>query len=280
VLVAGGESPAGIHGVAEQFDPSSNSWSALPSMSSSREIHAAVSLLDGRVFITGGFDGIDALDSIEVFDPSTATWASGGTLTAKRFAHAAVRLRDGRVLVTGGSNFTVGALADVEVWSPGAAVALTPAVGGPGGNPFAYVCPSGWLATRLVGQAGDDIDRMELWCSEVLPSGFGPSAFADGGGPTNSTPYDLTCPVGMALTGIHGLAGQLAWGGTAVDTLGIRCTDPAATSTFVSPTVGNQTPFAPGSTTPFTFSCPAGKTVVSVIGSQGSLLDRISVLCR
>ena len=62
---------------AEVYDPSSDAWSPVESMSQNRAYHAAVLLDDDRVLVIGGTgDAALVLDSTELFDPSTETWSS------------------------------------------------------------------------------------------------------------------------------------------------------------------------------------------------------------
>ena len=133
------------------------------------------------------------------------------------------------------------------------------------------------MATALRGRAGDDIDRTEFWCSPVQagPSlGAASLVGAVGGFGGNDYGAALTCPVGYAMTGIHGLAGTVVWGGNVVDTLGVRCTNVVTGAVYTSGTVGNATP-----ANPFSINCNPGQEVVGISGGQGGLLDRIGIYC-
>jgi hypothetical protein len=151
--------------------------------------------------------------------------------------------------------------------------AIGPA-GGPGGSPFTISCAAGTHAVALRGRAGDDIDRTELWCSSLEGEG---QVFAGGVGGDTGADYDnaLTCPANSTLTGVHGRAGAVLFGGEVVDTLGVLCTDRSG-EVVTSQTVGNPAP----ATSPFTLSCPAGKHVVGMFGGQGVVLDRIGISCQ
>lgn len=113
---------------AEVFDPTSNSWSALPNMASKRLGHSQTRLLDGRVLIVsgifGGYTGANPwgtnaqiaryTTSCELFDPTTNTFNATGALTHVdgvppfaltyngRAYHGASVLPSGNVLLTGG----------------------------------------------------------------------------------------------------------------------------------------------------------------------------------
>lgn len=91
----------------ERFDPRTNAWLPVPSMTTPRKGAAAVRLLDGRILVIGGAngppDGTRFLASAEIFDPSDDSWTpTAGNLNVARDLHQAVLLRDGRVLVVGG----------------------------------------------------------------------------------------------------------------------------------------------------------------------------------
>jgi hypothetical protein len=64
--------------------------------------HTATLLPDGRVLVTGGYDGTGALTSSELYDPSTGFWSKSGDLNTKRGDHTAVLLSSGKVLAMGG----------------------------------------------------------------------------------------------------------------------------------------------------------------------------------
>ncbi|MFH0899038.1 MAG: kelch repeat-containing protein [Pseudomonadota bacterium] len=113
VLVAGGCS---IHNdlvalsSAELFDPMTNTWSEVASMTNARYYHTATLLSDGRVLIAGGYSFPDPnvsktggfLSSAEVYDPEANTWSPAPSMNKQRLWHTATLLLDGRVIVVGG----------------------------------------------------------------------------------------------------------------------------------------------------------------------------------
>jgi Kelch motif len=72
-------------------------------MTTGREDHTAVLLLDGRVLVAGGTVSEDSprFTSAEIFDPETGNWSPTGSMNVGRseIEYAAVRLPDGRVVI-------------------------------------------------------------------------------------------------------------------------------------------------------------------------------------
>merc|ERR1712187_163956 len=87
--VFGGSSLA----TAERYDIESDVWTSLPSMSSKRCRHAAVSF-GGAVYVFGGYDGTNYLSSVEKYDVKTGEWKSWPPMTLRRCDLAAVACGD------------------------------------------------------------------------------------------------------------------------------------------------------------------------------------------
>jgi N-acetylneuraminic acid mutarotase len=80
----------------------------------------AAAVLDGRIYVIGGFGTNTnvATAEVRVYDPATKTWSQAAPLPAARGGHAAVVL-DGRIHVVGGGN-DVSTLALHSVYDPAA----------------------------------------------------------------------------------------------------------------------------------------------------------------
>jgi hypothetical protein len=125
ILVAGGNnnSSSGIDlATAELFDPTTDLFTSTGSMATARSTHAATSLPDGRVLITGG-DGVQGghavtLATSELYDPGSGAFGPTGSMSTGRSYHSAVPLADGRVLVAGGSGSKPLFLATAELYDP------------------------------------------------------------------------------------------------------------------------------------------------------------------
>ena len=82
---------------------SSGTFVATGSMHGPRDGFTATLLNDGRVLVTGGFDG-QVTASAELYDPSAGKFISAGTMSTPRARHTATLLADGRILIAGGSS--------------------------------------------------------------------------------------------------------------------------------------------------------------------------------
>lgn len=110
---------------AETFDPGSGTFSPTGSLTTSRSVHAAALLADGRVLVVGGTNfrngSFTAITSAETYDPGTGEFSSTGPLATSRTLPTATLLTDGRVLIAGGSILkggTTTALASAELFDP------------------------------------------------------------------------------------------------------------------------------------------------------------------
>ncbi len=129
VVIAGGgvgnlTSATGL-ATSEVWDYRHMQMVAGPSMATSRALHVAVTLNDGRTLIIGGVDNNSVIqNSCELYNPATNSFAATGSMSTARMLHAACRLADGRVMVVGGAsaldlvNLTVTALNSVEIYNP------------------------------------------------------------------------------------------------------------------------------------------------------------------
>ena len=119
VLVVGGAGTSGASALVELFDPGSESWTHMKSMSQDRYFHTATLLEDGRVLVVGGSNK-DPLAYAEVYDPSRNAWTDKAPMNTPRRQHTATLLPDGRVLVVGGNTTRSGGsrTASSEIYDP------------------------------------------------------------------------------------------------------------------------------------------------------------------
>ncbi len=103
VLLTGGNTDTGNVASAELFDPATNTFSPVESMSSERDGHTANLLPNGAVLIAGGAtNSLLVISSAELYDPAVSRFSSTGSMISPRLAHTAVVLGNGQVLVAGG----------------------------------------------------------------------------------------------------------------------------------------------------------------------------------
>ena len=78
----------------------------------------AAATLDGKIYVTGGFEAQTNLpsDRVEIYDPQANTWSDGPPLPAPRGGHAAVVL-DGKIHLLGGGN-SQSTIADHTMFDP------------------------------------------------------------------------------------------------------------------------------------------------------------------
>jgi len=101
------------------YDPPDVTESAMTgSMNVARDLHTATLLKDGRVLVTGGWDGADRLASCELYDPEAGTWSLTTPLGEARAFHTATLMADGRVYVCGGSNAQINSTYMFEIFDP------------------------------------------------------------------------------------------------------------------------------------------------------------------
>jgi hypothetical protein len=225
VLIAGGYLPGG-HWLqsAEIFDPSTNTFTALPAsgnteLQTPRAGAVAADLPYGRVLIAGGINQNTQLRSAEVFDSATNTFtalpASGNTeLQTARYGAVAAPLPGGTVLIAGGQNGTSAALQTAEVFNPSYnSFTQLPASGDtelqtPRNVASAAVLPDG----RVLIAGGQDAGGVVLQSAEVFDPASGTFSAAPASGKTElQTPRQgavaAPIPGGVLVAGGDNAAG-------------------------------------------------------------------------
>lgn len=100
-------------------------------MSTTREVHTATLLNDGKVLVVGGMHWaatpgcvsrcslvLSALTSADLFDPADGAFTPTGELSVPRVYHTATLLGNGKVLVVGGDDRGTARYASAELFNP------------------------------------------------------------------------------------------------------------------------------------------------------------------
>jgi N-acetylneuraminic acid mutarotase len=109
-----------VNASADIFDPASGIFApSSGAMNAARQIHTAVLLRNGKIFIAGGFDGNGYLASAELYDPGADSFTLlANTMSVARAGHTVSLLQSGRVLIAGGFNGKY--LGSAEIYDPDA----------------------------------------------------------------------------------------------------------------------------------------------------------------
>ena len=107
--------------VAEVYNPTTDTWQALPSLPEGRFNPAAAVALDGTIYVTGGYRGTtgQTFASTIKLTPGATSWvAVTPAMTSARSSHAMARGADGKLYAIAGYNGS-NDLASFEYMTPG-----------------------------------------------------------------------------------------------------------------------------------------------------------------
>ena len=104
VLVVGGENQDGSLASAEVWDPATNAWTTVASMSVPRYFPSIIRS-GSSLLLAGGRTNDEYTATTELYDPATDTWTAGPDMGTGRYFHTAIELpAAGGILVAGGWN--------------------------------------------------------------------------------------------------------------------------------------------------------------------------------
>lgn len=79
-------------GFLDRYDPQTDSWTMVASMSIGRDA-VSVSLLGERLFAVGGYDGFAYLKLVEAYNPQTNEWQVVAPLSGERAGPGLVTIK-------------------------------------------------------------------------------------------------------------------------------------------------------------------------------------------
>jgi Kelch motif protein/IPT/TIG domain-containing protein len=104
------------------YSSASNAWVQTLAMPEPRSYVAAATGTDGLIYVVGGYDGTNPINTAQVYNPTTNAWATSKTsaMSSARFALVAAGGGDGRIYAIGGLTAFTGVtpLASVEAYTP------------------------------------------------------------------------------------------------------------------------------------------------------------------
>ena len=115
VTIQSGEKPAP--------DGSQGEFILVDEMKAARQLHSAIKLPDGRIFVVGGRGpganlNNTVYESAEIYTPDNDEWVLTGSMVDQRHDLCAALLNDGKVLAAGGRGKLNMAMPTAEVWDP------------------------------------------------------------------------------------------------------------------------------------------------------------------
>ena len=103
IFLLGGYAPGlAMPRALQAYDAQANRWSS-PSMIPEGINHTAVAHVGGRIYVVGGWRGVnrDPTGAVQIYDIATQRWSSGAPMPTPRAAHA-IAVVNGRIHVLGG----------------------------------------------------------------------------------------------------------------------------------------------------------------------------------
>merc|ERR1719324_148444 len=96
LYVLGGKGGSINFSTVERFDPVANAWDGVDSMQSKRRQPAAA-VLDGHLYVAGGYDSRDSpTATVESFNSTDCVWSEVPSMMTERAEHAMAVLPSGK----------------------------------------------------------------------------------------------------------------------------------------------------------------------------------------
>ena len=107
IYAVGGTDPWGDKGVGarisalEEYDPAIDIWTKKANMPTARS-SLSTSVVDGKIYAIGGYNGVQTFSTVEMYDPATDTWTRKADMPTKR-AWLSCSVVDGKIYAIGGA---------------------------------------------------------------------------------------------------------------------------------------------------------------------------------
>ena len=114
IYFVGGKDGSSAKNIAERYDPITNTWETLNSMSVARA-GLASAVLNGKLYVIGG----EGLSSVEFFDPLDGKWTAGVDLSSVVYNGTAITINN-KIYLVGGVNSSNQNISQVISFDPSA----------------------------------------------------------------------------------------------------------------------------------------------------------------
>ncbi|MDX6330572.1 MAG: hypothetical protein QOI83_2955, partial [Streptomycetaceae bacterium] len=115
VYSVGGSDGLAITAKSYVYDPGTQAWNAIATMSTAREAPQAAAV-NGKLYVFGGWNSNgNPVATTEIYDPTSDTWTTGAS-NPKPYASAGVSVLDGKIYLVGGCDSTCSGTTDVQVY--------------------------------------------------------------------------------------------------------------------------------------------------------------------
>ena len=114
-LTTGQTNGSGWANLLDVYDPATDTWTGLAGSSAAHSAPAG-GVINGKLYVAGGSDGVDLVAGVEAYNPSTNAWTALASMPSPVYA-AASAVIDGKLYAFGGNN-NPSPVATVQVYDP------------------------------------------------------------------------------------------------------------------------------------------------------------------
>jgi N-acetylneuraminic acid mutarotase len=115
-VVGGRDTGSARYPTLYTYDPVNDQWDSLAPMSISRG-HVVAAVLNGKIYVCGGWIGSTATNAVEEYDRVTNTWTNKSPMPTARYCSGIAVVND-LIYVIGGMDMSGSVFATVEAYNP------------------------------------------------------------------------------------------------------------------------------------------------------------------